>query len=283
MSSTVDTAQRFFRPADVARVRRNQRRIQIQHALVIARNVVFVACAALGALWIYRQTHSDARFAVRTIEVGGVAHTPKAAVDAITRRYVGANLFEIDIASVQRDLRAVPWIQRISIEKKLPDVLRINVVERTPVALLQRGGRVQYVDEEGVILADVTPSVGDDDLPLIGDASGSELVRTVVFLRALRASDGALYSRLAEIRPVPPRGFAVFDRELGATLYLNSDDAGPKWRALYGIAATEQLTRSSIEYADLRFAGRIVLKPRSTQLQASRLPERVNPVAEITN
>lgn len=280
----MDTTQRFFRPADATRVRRNQHRIQMQRVLLVGRNVVFVAFAAVAAFWMYRHTQSDARFAVKHIEIAGAAHTPRAAIEAITSRYTGLNLFKIDIALVQNDLGSLPWIQRIAIEKKLPDTLRINIVERTPVAIVRGGdGWLQYVDGNGAVLTEVSPSIGDDDLPLIAEASGSELTRSVRFVRDLKIADAALYSRLAEVRPIAPRGFAVFDRELNTTVYLNGDDAPSKWRGLYAVTQGEQLGKSSIEYADLRFADRIVIKPKTAILAASSAAPRMNVTAEITN
>lgn len=282
MSSSIDTG-RFFRPPDVARVRRNQHRIQIQRLFVIARNVLFVAGVALLAMWAYRQTQSDARFAVRSIEVAGAVHTPRAQIDAITRRYVGLNLFKIDIARVQNDLGSLVWIQRIAIEKKLPDTLRINVVERTPVAIVRdHDGYLDYVDGTGVVLTELSPSIGDDDLPVIADAAGAELARTVRFVRDLKVADNALYSRVAEVRPVAPRGFAVFDRDLATTVYLNADDAVSKWRNLYSVMQGERLGKAAIEYADLRFADRIVIKPIHPIATAVSAPQTTM-TAEITN
>ncbi|MBK5259647.1 MAG: hypothetical protein JJE51_08635, partial [Thermoanaerobaculia bacterium] len=70
MSSGFDTTHpRFLRPIDVARLRRNQNRIHVQHVLSIVRNAVLLAVATLVGFAIYRHTQSEARFAVRAIEV----------------------------------------------------------------------------------------------------------------------------------------------------------------------------------------------------------------------
>jgi cell division protein FtsQ len=282
--SSVGTTQKFFRPRDVTRVRRNQHRIQFQRVLVVARNFLFVAAIAIAAVWMYRHTQSDARFAVKRIEIAGAVHTPRAAIDSITQRYIGLNLFKIDIALVQHDLGSLPWIQRIAIEKKIPDTLRIKVVERTPEAIVRdRDGWLDYVDGNGVVLTELSPSIGDDDLPMIAEASGSELARTVQFVRDVKGIDAALYSRIAEVRPVAPRGFAIFDRELETTIYVNGDDAPAKWRNLYAVVHGEQLGKSQIEYADLRFADRIVIKPIHPIASNAVVPRTNMPVAEITN
>lgn len=256
------TASRFLRPTDVARLRRNQRRIQAQRLLVIARNTALAGAVLFGGIWAYRHTQSNKRFAVRTIEIDGAVHTPRAALDLATKPYVGLNLFQIDIDRVQQDFRGLGWVRRIDIEKKLPDTLRINITERVPVAIARAGERLLYVDEEGNGFADLTPRVGDDELPVITDAHGPELARTVAMLRQLQTSDRELYSRVSEVWPIPPRGFALFDRELNAVVYANGDDVVEKWRGLYAVLQAEN--NPKIEYADLRFADRVIVKPLET-------------------
>jgi len=261
MSSSVESAQRFFRPPDAGRVRRNYRRVQVQRLFAVVRNLLVVAGVALAIFAAYRHTQSGAQFAVKTIEIDGAKHTPRAALDAITRRYAGMNLFKIDIARVRRDLGALAWVRHVDIEEKVPDTLRIKIVERTPVALVLSDGPVRYVDDDGVTFAELSATVGDNDLPVISNARGAELARCVALLRDLRARDPQLYARVSEVRPVAPRGFAIFDRQLDAFVYAGADDLGARWRDLYAVVEREKLGR--IEYADLRFENRIVIKPWS--------------------
>jgi cell division protein FtsQ len=271
------TASRFLRPTDVARLRRNQRRVNVQRLLVVLRNVALVAALAGSAIWMWQRTQSDARFAVKTIQLEGVVHTPMAAMSVATDRYKGLNLFQIDIDRVQRDLGGLGWVNRIEIEKKVPDTLRIKVTERTPVALARVASadksmaeRLLYVDEKGVAFAELSPRVGNDDLPIITDAHGPELQRTVNLLRHLRAKDRELYSRISEVWPIAPRGFALYDRDLGAVVYANADDISEKYRNLYAILQSE--SNPKIEYADLRFADRVIVKPTQVVPSGAREP-----------
>lgn len=273
------TASRFLRPSDVARLRRNQRRIQAQRLLVALRNGAFVAVVVATGAWAWRQTQSDARFAVRTIEIDGAVHTPRPVIDLVTRQYVGLNLFQIDIARVQNDLGGLGWVRRIDIEKKLPDTLRIKITERVPVALLRVRDRLRYVDREGMAFAELSPAVGDDDLPVISDAAGPELARTVALLLELRSRDRELYSRVSEVWPIPPHGFALYDRFLSAVVYANREDIVAKWRNLYAVLEAED--NPKIEYADLRFADRVVIKPARPMASGTSLAlTRSDPAAQ---
>lgn len=252
------TASRFLRPPDVARLRRNQRQIQIARLVVVLRNFALLVLVLAAGVWAWRHTQSNARFAVNHIEIEGAVHTPRPVIDQVAKRYVGLNLFQIDIARVQNDLGGVGWVSRIDIEKKLPDTLRIKITERKPVALLRNGDRLRYVDEHSTPFAALSPATGDDDLPIIGDASGPELARTVALLKEIAARDRELYSRISEVWPIAPRGFAIYDRELRAVVYADADDLSGKYRNLRAVLRAENDPR--IEYADLRFAGRVVVK-----------------------
>ena len=276
------TEPRFFRPSDTDRVRRNYRSIQVQRLLEVLRTVVVILIVAVAVMMLYRRTQSDSRFAIRHVEIAGAQHSAKGDLDALTQRYWGTNLFHLDIARLRHEVVSLPWVSRVEIEKKLPDTLRILVVERTPVALAETAGGVAYVDDRGAAFAELTPSVGDPDLPMITGASGEDLARCVAVLHQLRAQDPELYARVSEVTPVPPRGFAFFDRQLRARIYANERDLPAKWRDFYAIANAEHFAPGEVAYADLRFDGRVVVKPLRAMPAANTLPRAVVPV-QITN
>ncbi len=283
MSSLFDsTASRFLRPDDVARIQRNQRRINVQRATQVGRSAALAVAAIALSLWVWHRAQSDGRFAVKNIEVSGAAHTSREALDAVTSAFVGVNLFKIDIDHVQRELRALPWVSHIEIEKKLPDTLRIRVTERTPWALVKTGSTLRYADENGVPFAPLSPSVGDPDLPVITAPDAADRQRCAQLIRDLHQHDPLLYSRISEVRPVAPHAFALFDRDLGTVIYADADHLSEKWRTLYAIANAERFGRGAIDYADLRFADRVVLKPvHPITTSAAAIVPAQN--AEITN
>ena len=81
-------------------------------------------------------------------------------------------------------------------------------------------------------------------------------------LLTLKQRDREIYSRISEVWPIPPRGFALFDRELGAVVYANAEDLSTKYRNLYAVLRAEN--NPKIQYADLRFADRVIVKGLET-------------------
>jgi hypothetical protein len=277
-----ESTDRFLRPTDVDRVRRNYRSIQVRQLIVVLRNAVLSLAVLVALVMLYRRTQSDGRFAVRHLEITGTQHTTAADVEAVRQRYLGTNLFHLDIAGLRRDVSSLQWVSRVEIEKKLPDTLRVRIVERIPIALVQASDAIRYVDDRGVAFAALSPAAGDSDLPLISGAQFGDLPRCIAILRKLRSQDPDLYTRISEVHPLPPGGFAFFDRELHAFVYANEEDLSSKWRDLRSIARAEHLERGDIAYADLRFNGQIVIKPLRVMPAAPPVQRPFIPVP-ITN
>lgn len=264
------SSDRFFRPADPQATRRNYRRVQVHRVLAIATNLVIVLVVAAMGFWLWQRTQSDARFAIRTIETVGGKHTSKAAIDAVTRPYVGRNLFRLDIEELRRDLSSLPWVSEVAIEKELPGKLTIHIKERVPVAIVATGGALRYADATGLVFEQLQPAYGNAGLPLIVADPGEGVRGSVAFLESLRAGSPQLYARVSEVRPEESGTFRVFDRELRAPVYVDPADAATKWASLCAIAEAEGYGTGAIEYADLRFANRVVVKPRPGHAPASR-------------
>ena len=293
MSSMFDSTDRFRRPADIARLRRNQRQIQMQRALVWSGNLLIVAFAVAAVVWLVRIAESSSRFAIRRVELVGLVHTPRPQLEALTRAYVGSNLFRIDISQVRRDLSSISWIRSASIEKTMPDLLRIRVTERVPLAIAADGacaGRgtvprrpcaLRYVDASGLAFAELSPAVGDDNLPLIQASSSYDLTRCVALLTALKIERPDILGRVSELRPLGHGGFAIFDQALACEVYVDSEHIGERWTTFDRIVASERFGRGSLAYADLRFEGRIVIRPIHPTVMAVAHPAA--PPAAITN
>lgn len=259
--TSFETGDRFFRPLDVKASRRNQRGVQARRILTVFANIVFVAILTLAAFWIYRSTVSDSRFAIARVDVVGSKHSSPGEMRALTSRYVGRNLFKLDLDAIQKEVSSAPWVDHVAIEKVLPSTLRLRIVERHPVAILAAADGLRYVDANGIAFASLLPRDGDPELVVIDGGDPADLRRTVEFLERLRVTAPALYARVSQITPVIPSGYQIFDRELATSILVDDEGSVAKWTNLYQLAATENFRSGDLDYADLRFAGRVIVKP----------------------
>ncbi len=293
MSSMFDSTDRFLRPADIARLRRNRRQIRMHRALVWSGNLLIAALMVAVAVWILRIAESSSRFAIRRVELVGVVHAPRPELEALTRAYVGANLFRVDINQVRKDLSSISWIRSASIEKTMPDLLRIRVTERVPLAIASYGacasqgsawGRpcaLRYVDARGLAFAELSPAVGDDDLPLIQAASPGDVARCVTLLTSMKSERPDIFARISELRTLGLGGFAIFDQRLACEVFVDAEHIAERWTTFDRIVNAERLEPGSIAYADLRFEGRVIIRPTHPIALAAAHPAA--PLEAITN
>jgi len=87
-----------------------------------------------GGEWLLRRfVYENPAFAIRSlqIETDGVLSTEQIRAWAGVR--LKDNLLALDLARVERDLKLVPAIESVILERVLPDGLRIRVMEREPI------------------------------------------------------------------------------------------------------------------------------------------------------
>jgi cell division protein FtsQ len=64
----------------------------------------------------------------------------------------GINILRISLGEKKKQLEAIPWVRSATVTRVYPNRLAVNLVERTPIAFVDLGGRLKLVDAEGVLL-----------------------------------------------------------------------------------------------------------------------------------
>ena len=81
----------------------------------------------------------------------------------------GRNIFQIDLAALERRLRLkYPQLRNLAIKRRFPNQIVVAARERHPFAQVKAGRRLLTVDKEGVVLSSATGK--KDTLPLITGA-----------------------------------------------------------------------------------------------------------------
>ena len=124
-----------------------------------------------GAIASAMATHSfilhDPHFIIpdsSAIEIAGNSHLSRAQLLSVFGGDVERNIFRIPLDDRRAQLESLPWIEHATIERLLPDHIRIAIQERTPVAFVRQGGHIGLVDANGVLL-DFTSADGVADKP----------------------------------------------------------------------------------------------------------------------
>lgn len=131
-------------------------------ALGLRPAVVVVATAALvvGAFVLSRSSFVHAR----GVEVSGTDHLSRSEVVGLAAVSKATNVLWLDEGGIERRLETHPWVADAEIDVALPATIRIEIVERVPVAVVSDGRERTLVAADGTRLG---PASRVRDLPRI--------------------------------------------------------------------------------------------------------------------
>ncbi len=116
----------------------------------------------------------DDSFYVQTASIDELSYTTRSQVYEAAGIH-GYSVFWVNGQEVARRIEQLPAVKQASVQAILPDRVRIQVVEREPVAVWQIGGQDHWVDIEGVLMPITRPL---ENLPVLTDPKGSSLDTT---------------------------------------------------------------------------------------------------------
>ena len=109
---------------------------------------------------------ANAGFQVEKVEVSGVNRIDELKVYEITLAQKDRSMLLVDIDEVRDDLISNGWIKEARISRRLPDTLVVEIIEREPVAVWQREGKLSLIDKTGFPLEEIEKEE-IPDLPVV--------------------------------------------------------------------------------------------------------------------
>jgi cell division protein FtsQ len=91
----------------------------------------------------------DARFVLASsddIQITGAEHLTRDQILSVFGADLERNIFRVSLAERQADLERLPWVAHATVMRLLPNVLRVQITERTPVAFVRQGSQIGLVD-----------------------------------------------------------------------------------------------------------------------------------------
>src|ERR1700674_5735926 len=203
---------------------------------LLALVVVFVCSAGVAALYHYGE-HSW-RFRIESsddIEIAGLQNVTSYQVMEVMGGDIGRYIFFVPLSTREQTLEKIPWVQSASVMRFVPNRLRIEIHERTPVAFARVGSKVLLVDGQGTLMD--LPNKKKYSFPVIlgmnpGEPSSTRIPRMRIYDSVLSQLDssGAHYSQdLSEVDLSDPDDVKVLTNNpegevlihLGSSNYLD--------------------------------------------------------------
>lgn len=208
-------------------------------------------------------------FAVRAVDVTGAQGAAAHAIVTASRVQGGQSIFSVDPETVRQRIEQMPTVRRARVARLLPDRIAIVVETREAYALWQVDGRLNVIDREGVVLAEVD-AMNPPALPLVVAEGANEGVVEIV--EALENYPLVGERVVGAVRVGDRRWNLRLDS--GADVKLPEGDVTASIAILARLQSERGVLRLAAESFDLRGQGDLIVRALPDRAAAAGLRER---------
>jgi cell division protein FtsQ len=238
----------------------------------IALTLVLLSGMAIAALYHYGER--SWRFRVDSsddIEISGLDNVTRSQVVEVMGGDIGRNIFFIPLAERKKQLEQIPWVESASVMRFVPNRLRVEVHERTPVAFARVGSKILLVDATGTLMELPVAGKKKYSFPVIlgtnpGEPLSTRAARMKIYCEVMRRLDssGAHYSQdLSEVDLSAPDDVKVLvsDPQGEVLVHLGSSDYLDRYKVYVTHVQQWRQQFVKLESVDLRYDRQIIVNP----------------------
>jgi len=251
----------------------------------VALGIVFLCGIAVASLYHYGER--SWRFRVESsddIEISGLENVARSQVMEVMGGDIGRNIFFVPLAQRKTQLEQIPWVESASVMRFIPNRLKVEIHERTPVAFARVGSRILLTDNVGTLME--LPGKKKYSFPVIvgmntGEPPSTRAARMKIYNDVVRQLDsgGARYSQdLSEIDLSDPDDVKVLanNRAGEVLVHLGSSNYLERYKVYVAHIQEWQQQFDKLESVDLRYDRQIIVNP---DLQGAAKQPAISPGA----
>src|SRR5689334_23684361 len=236
----------------------------------VALAIVFVCGIGVAALYHYGER--SWRFRVESsddIEINGLENVARSQVMEVMGGDIGRNIFFVPLGQRKAQLEQIPWVESASVMRFIPNRLKIEIHERTPVAFARVGSRILLTDDVGTLME--LPGKKKYSFPVIvgmntGEPPSTRAARMKIYNDVVSQLDagGAHYSQdLSEIDLSDPDDVKVTANNRGGEIlvHLGSSNYLERYKIYVTHVQDWQQQFDKLESVDLRYDRQIIVNP----------------------
>ncbi len=206
-----------------------------------------------------------AGFRVTDIQIIGAETTKPAAIDTAIGIKAGEPIFALSLAAMQARLEQLGPVQTATVTRALPGTLIVTIKERNGFAIWQTGSAdssktFQLIDGQGNVISNQDAAAAkrrDPSLLLLAGADAPLHAQSLI--SELQGAPGVLPRVAAAERVDGLRWNLILKND--TLIKLPADDEQKAIAQLAALQASMALLDRPVEVIDLRFAGKMVVRP----------------------
>ena len=244
----------------------------------IVLGVVALAMLAAGTVagaWVRSYLMHDPRFVLATtddIQITGAEYLTRGQILSVFGADLERNIFRVSLAERKADLERLPWVAHATVMRLLPNVLRVQITELTPVAFVRQGSQIGLVDATGVLLDMPAAAAGDPhySFPVLTGLSADEAAteratKMEVYEQFMKELDGSgqhLTNSVSEVDVADPEDVKalITSGSSDILVHFGQEDFLKRYQEFEQHLVEWKQQYPKLASADMRYEGQIVLE-----------------------
>jgi len=200
--------------------------------------------------------------------------------EAVLQQFIhdrNRSVLRVPLDTRRGQLEQIPWVETASVQRILPNRLRIELTERTPVAFARNGNELALIDAHGVILD--RPRGEDLHFPIVSgvpedvprDQREKRMQTYEEFMKAVDLVRGGSSDRVSELDLSNPKdlrvvmtGLASANDSQAVTIHFGSSEFTGKYKMLVDNFSQWQANAGHVQSIDLQYSRQVVVNPDSS-------------------
>jgi cell division protein FtsQ len=241
--------------------KRSWKNLSRSRTLLLGVLVLLIGAGVALSLWLDR--FSAALFPVKEIVFHGNTHLSEGELRTIVGISRNENLLTLSAKGLSAKLLQSPWIEDVCIRKDFPSKLLIRIGETSPFAILETKGRTFLIDERGRTLEEMKGTV-----PFLPIINADPFRNRENFMEALNLAkvikDRKIATERNRVEIIADKGSENISMVLdNVVIKVGHGDYEQKLNRLFALEEEIKKRTITVDYVDLRFANRVVVKPIS--------------------
>jgi cell division protein FtsQ len=261
------------------------------------RRVLAAAIATMAAGFLLYQSGNYFLFSpgvmlasADQISIEGNRFVPR---DAIVEKFsadMGRSVVRVPLGERRIALETLPWVEQARVQRVLPNRIRVEIIERTPVAFLRMANELSLVDSQGMIFD--RPVEGEFRFPVVSGIAEStpreqreqRMNSFVQFMKEIELAQPGSDDRISEVDLSDASDVRATLTGLGADsgsaspvlVHFGDTDFGNRYRLLAENVDQWRASAGSVDSVDLRFARQVVVNPESRTVATKVAPSAMS-------
>lgn len=197
--------------------------------------------------------------------------------EAVLQQFVhdrNLSVLRISLDGRRSQIEQLPWVESASVRRILPNRIRVDLTERTPIAFARAGNELALIDAHGVILDrprdeelhfPVVSGVSED-LPREQREKRMQLYQE--FVKDIDLVRGGSSQYVSEVDLSNPKdlravmtGLASASDSQAVTIHFGASDFSGKYKMLVDNFSQWQANAGRVQSIDLQYARQVVVNP----------------------